>query len=111
MVKSILDTFRKVADSEGITITSLEARIGASKGVLSRAMANSTDIQCKWFLKLVENYPQYEVAWLLADEKEKVTSKEIGREKDSDTQKYIAALEDHIATLKKNVERLEKEIL
>lgn len=62
---NILETFLKIAENEGIKITQLEKKIGASKGVLSRAIANNSDIQSKWFLKLVENYPQYNPEWLL----------------------------------------------
>ena len=43
----------------------MERSIGASKGVLSRAIANGTDIQAKWIEAIVENYPQYSEEWLL----------------------------------------------
>lgn len=43
----------------------MEKKIGASKGVLSRAIAKGTDIQAKWIESLVENYPQYSTNWLL----------------------------------------------
>lgn len=62
---NILEVFIKVSKNEGITITKLEQVIGASKGVLSRAIANNSDIQAKWLLKLVENYPHYNSEWLL----------------------------------------------
>lgn len=64
-MKSILNVFSKVAENENITIGKLEQIIGASKGVLSRAIAQDTDIQTKWLLNLVENYPQYNPEWLL----------------------------------------------
>ena len=53
----ILDNIRKLAEKEGITIGAIERKIGASKGVLSRAMTNGTDIQAKWITAIVENYP------------------------------------------------------
>lgn len=62
---SILNSFNEVAKNEGITITKLEQNIGASKGVLSRAITNKSDIQAKWILHLVENYPHYNSEWLL----------------------------------------------
>ena len=67
-MKNILETFSKVAQNESVTITKLEQIIGASKGVLSRAISNNSDIQAKWLLKLVENYPQYSSHWLLTGE-------------------------------------------
>lgn len=54
-----------IARSEGITITAFERIIGASKGVLSRAISNGTDIQTKWLQSIVEKYPLYSERWLL----------------------------------------------
>jgi len=61
----ILKRIKGIASKEGISVTALEASIGASKGVFSRALANGTDIQSKWILKLAENYPQYSLDWLI----------------------------------------------
>jgi len=65
-MSGILPRIEKIAQNEGITIGALERSIGASKGVLSRAIANRTDIQSKWLQSLVENYPQYSASWLLS---------------------------------------------
>jgi len=62
---SVLKRIKEIANQEGISVTALEASIGASKGVFSRALANGTDIQSKWLVKLAENYPQYAAEWLL----------------------------------------------
>ena len=61
----ILPRIQQIADNEGIKIGAIERAIGASKGVLSRAIANGTDIQSKWLQAIVENYPQYSGEWLL----------------------------------------------
>lgn len=63
---TILSRIQKIASNEGITIGALERIIGASKGVLSRAINNGTDIQSKWLQIIVENYPQYSADWLLS---------------------------------------------
>lgn len=65
---NILSRIQEIAQKERITIGSLERTIGASKGVLSRAISNGTDIQSKWIGILVENYPQYSTRWLLTGE-------------------------------------------
>lgn len=65
---NILSRVKQIADYEGLTVTSLEAKIGASKGVLSRAIKNNTDIQSKWLSKVVENYPHFNSNWLLKGE-------------------------------------------
>lgn len=64
-MNTILQQIQQIAVNEGIKITAFEKSIGASKGVLSRAINNGTDIQAKWLQNIVENYPQYSEAWLL----------------------------------------------
>ncbi|WP_108823593.1 S24 family peptidase [Dysgonomonas sp. Marseille-P4361] len=64
-MSGILNRVMQIAENEGISITALEKNIGASKGVLSRALAKNTDIQSKWLQSIVENYHQYNVEWLL----------------------------------------------
>lgn len=63
---TLLDRISELAGIEQITIGGLEKQIGASKGVLSRAIQNNTDIQAKWIVRIVENYPRYSADWLLA---------------------------------------------
>lgn len=62
---NILSRIQEIASNEGITIGAMERTVGASKGVLSRAINNGTDIQAKWLSIIVENYPQYSTGWLL----------------------------------------------
>ena len=64
-METLLERISQLAAAEGITIGALERQIGASKGVLSRAIQNNTDIQAKWIGKIVENYPQYSTYWLI----------------------------------------------
>ena len=62
---NILSRIEEISRLEGLTITAFERTIGASKGVLSRAINNGTDIQSKWIQTIVENYPHYSARWLL----------------------------------------------
>lgn len=73
---TILNRIAQICDNQDITITALEKKIGASKGVLSRALSNNTDIQSKWLQRIVENYPLYSPAWLLTGEGEMLKSSE-----------------------------------
>lgn len=50
---------------EGITPTELERLIGASKGVLSRAVTNGTDVNSKWLIAIAEKFPDWSIEWLL----------------------------------------------
>lgn len=63
---NILARIQSIATNEGVTIGAMERSIGASKGVLSRAINNGTDIQSKWLEVIVENYPKYSAEWLLS---------------------------------------------
>lgn len=73
-MSTILSRIQKIINSENITVGALERQIGASKGVLSRAINNGTDIQSKWLQILVENYPQYSAQWLLTGRGEMLKS-------------------------------------
>ncbi len=76
----ILPRIKQLALNEGITIGALERIIGASKGVLSRAIANGTDIQTKWLEAIVENYPQYSAQWLLTGTGDMLQSNQLRKE-------------------------------
>lgn len=65
LMSNILSRIEEIAKTEGLSITAFERTIGASKGVLSRAINNGTDIQSKWIQTIVENYPRYSPKWLL----------------------------------------------
>jgi len=67
---SVLDRIASIAAMEGISITRLELNIGASKGVLSRALMKGTDIQSKWLTEIVKRYPHYNADWILSGEGE-----------------------------------------
>ncbi len=64
-MNTIINRIKEIADNEGITITALEKKLGASKGVFSRPLNTGTDIQSKWVTLVVENYPRYNAEWLL----------------------------------------------
>lgn len=61
----LVSRIQDIAIAKNITIGALERNIGASKGVLSRAINNNTDIQSKWIELIVENYPDINTSWLL----------------------------------------------
>lgn len=67
-MSNLLLRIQALAESEGITITALERSLGASKGVISRAIKYGTDIQAKWVCLIVENYPHISAVWLLKGE-------------------------------------------
>ena len=88
-MSTILSRIQELAATEGITIGALERVIGASKGVLSRAISNGTDIQSKWIQRLVENYPRYSASWLLSGKGDKFSDK--NKDLPTINQKFIGA--------------------
>lgn len=76
-MSAILSRIKELSINEGITIGHLEKQIGASKGVLSRAIQNGSDIQAKWLQIIVENYPNYSSTWLLTGKGEMINDEKI----------------------------------
>jgi len=64
-METIVNRIQQLIDSERISTASLEKQIGASRGVLSRAFKQGTDIQAKWLQEIHNAYPQYSAEWLL----------------------------------------------
>lgn len=107
---NILSRINKIAVNEGITITNLEAKIGASKGVLSRALAKGTDIQTKWLTLIVENYPLYSSDWLLMGRGDMLqTKKPIYQEHPNNVYDFVGAGAAGEAMLLLNEDKYRKE--
>jgi len=62
---NILDRISQISHLEGVSIGKIELIIGASKGVLYKAIQKNTDIQAKWIVAIAENFPQYSPEWIL----------------------------------------------
>lgn len=66
----ILSRIKIIAETEGISIGAIERTIGASRGVISKAIAKGTDIQSKWLELICERFPKYSPLWLLTGQGE-----------------------------------------
>jgi len=64
-IKTVLD---RLMDATGLRLHPLEIKIGASRGVLSRAYNNDTDIQAKWLILLIKQFPELNWMSILMDE-------------------------------------------
>ncbi|MCD9576977.1 hypothetical protein [Flavobacterium soyae] len=117
-MNTILENIRLLAVNERITISKLEQVIGASKGVLSRAISNNSDIQAKWILKIVEKYPQYSCEWLLKSEGPMIMGandenyhSDINQNEDEKSYKSLAeSRKETIESLQKVIFLLEKQV-
>lgn len=79
-MSDVLKRIKLIADREGMSVSAFEVTIGASKGVFTRALTNGTDIQSKWLISLLENYPDYSAEWLLRGEGPMLCAKSIVKE-------------------------------
>ncbi len=116
---TIISRIKDLVTNEGITIGHLERQIGASKGVLSRAMKNGSDIQSKWLQTIATNYPAYSTKWLLtgvgnmlAESKllEPIVEYENPCQKCLQYEQRIADLDENIALLKDTIS-VQKELI
>ena len=71
----MLERIKQLIDNELISIRKFEQIIGASEGVIGRAIRNRSDIQSKWIELIAENYPQYNPTWLLTGKGDKLLEK------------------------------------
>ena len=114
-MNNILENIRSIAANEGISITKLELQIGASKGVLSRAIGKKTDIQSKWILKIVENYPQYSCDWLIKNEgamiKQNLQSGQSITEKEINYKELAESRKETIESMKREILYLEQKLI
>lgn len=51
--------------NQGLSVRSFEHSIGASDGMIRRAIKNNTDIQSKWLSITADIYPNLDINWLL----------------------------------------------
>lgn len=51
--------------NQGLSVRSFEQSIGASDGMIRRAIKNNTDIQSKWLSITADIYPNLDINWLL----------------------------------------------
>ena len=110
-MEMVLDRIEQFAEKQGIKIGALEKTIGASKGVLSRAIAQKSDIQSKWLSKLVENFPQIDANWLLTGEGSMYRETTVqGGTYPQNRDKYIQMLESKIKDQQKIIDLLEDKI-
>jgi hypothetical protein len=110
-MSKILKNIKQLAVNESITISKLEQVIGASKGVLSRAIANNTDIQSKWITKIVENYPQYSCEWLIKSEGEMIRPISENLLTKENIPEIALNYKDLAESRKETIESMKKEIL
>ena len=61
----MINRISEFIESQGISLRAFEQTIGASNGLIRKAIAKNTDIQSKWIESIVENYPHISLEWLI----------------------------------------------
>lgn len=59
------DRLYQFIKNQGLSVRSFELSIGASDGMIRRAIKNNTDIQSKWLSVIADNYPNLNIDWLI----------------------------------------------
>lgn len=107
MPENLLQRIKIIANQEGVTITKIESIIGASKGVISRALANNTDIQSKWISAIAKLFPNYSAEWILTGNgKMKKEDNYLLMEPEINYERKIIQLQEDIINLQKENSQL-----
>lgn len=65
MPSTIASRLSQIIEYKGTNVTQFERSIGASSGVIRKAIAQNSDIQSKWLTAISENYPDISPLWIL----------------------------------------------
>lgn len=89
---TFIERIQIIAQMEGLSINEMERIIGASKGVLSRAIKNNTDIQAKWLFAISDNFKKFSPEWILTGKGDPLCKREPVITENSDTHGMIKEL-------------------
>lgn len=62
---SLIERIKQVIDYKDISVSAFEQKIGASDGMIRRAIKNNTDIQSKWLTVMSDNFHDIDIEWLV----------------------------------------------
>lgn len=61
----MIERIEQFVEYLGISVRAFEQKIGASNGLIRKAITNKSDIQSKWISIIVDRFPQINTEWLL----------------------------------------------
>lgn len=105
----MIERIAQFIDKLSISVSVFEKNIGASEGVIRRAIKNNSDIQSKWIVNISDKYPNLNPDWLLTGKGEML------RKEESDPKDHVpevgnmVSLEEYKAQVKATT-RLEIEL-
>lgn len=72
----IIERIAQIISYHKVSVRSFELQIGASNGMIGRAISKKTDISAEWLSKIIEIYPSLNCEWLLTGDGEMLKSEE-----------------------------------
>lgn len=106
----MIERIKKIIEYEQISVRAFEQNIGASNGLIRKAITNNTDIQGKWLSIIADNYPHISCEWLLTGRGDMLKSTEVINVKPVNNEWILKRFEELVAEnalLKKEVEELQ----
>ena len=73
----MIDRIAKFIERQDISVSAFEKTIGASDGMIRRAIKNKTDIQAKWICAISDNYPNLNLNWLITGNGEMIINMDV----------------------------------
>lgn len=64
-MSNIVERIALIVESKGLSVRAFELSIGASNGMIGRAISKKTDISAMWLSKIIETYPDVSSKYLL----------------------------------------------
>lgn len=61
----IIERIAQIISSNALSVRAFEIKIGASNGMIGRAISKKTDISAEWLSKIIEILPSTNAEWLL----------------------------------------------
>lgn len=107
--ETAVQRIERISKAEGIPITTLERRMGMSKGALSRSIRTGSDIGVSWISALSKLYPKYDMHWLITGAGSMILKRAAAKNENFDeVQKRLLELlsqkDNEISALKKELE-------
>ena len=64
-MSKIIDRISEIIEDKRLSNRAFEMSIGASNGMIGRAVSKGTDITAEWLSKIIDAYPDINSEWLL----------------------------------------------
>jgi len=107
----MIGRLKQFIENQEKSVRAFEINIGASDGLIRRAITNDTDIQSKWIGKICEKYPNISLEWLIMGEGEMLLNKETRQPKTiQNNDDMLRSQQATIEKLSAHIEKLQDDL-